>query len=287
MSTIGIIGGTGLYEMEDLDKIEVLSISTPFGQPSASIIKGELNNVKLLFLSRHGQGHSIAPHRINYRANIYALKQLGAEQIISVSAVGSLQETIHPGDIVLVDQYIDRTRDRPTTFFDDYGMVAHVGFADPTDHALQEALYQAAKKTGATTHKGGVYVCMEGPQFSTRAESNLYRSWRADVIGMTNLPEAKLAREAELPYASIASVTDYDCWHEEEEDVTVEAVMEILRKNVATVRRVLRAVLDDLPDPKKSPASSALKYAIVTDPKRIPREARETLELLIGKYLAR
>jgi 5'-methylthioadenosine phosphorylase len=222
---------------------------------------------------------------VNYRANIYALKQLGAEQIISVSAVGSLRETIHPGDIVLVDQYIDRTRGRAATFFEDYGIVAHVGFADPVDHALQEALYRAAMRIGATTHKGGVYVCMEGPQFSTRAESNLFRSWGADVIGMTNLPEAKLAREAELPYASVATVTDYDCWHAEEQDVSVESVMQVLKKNVATVRKLIRLVLGDLPDPKQSPASSAMKYAIVTAPDSIPRESRETLELLIGKHL--
>jgi 5'-methylthioadenosine phosphorylase len=286
MSTIGIIGGTGLYQMENLEKIESVSISTPFGDPSGPIIRGEFDNTKLLFLSRHGQGHVFAPHRINYRANIFGLKQLGAEQIISVSAVGSLRETIHPGDIVLVDQYIDRTRRRATTFFEDFGMVAHVGFADPIDQALQEAIYRAAMRIGVTTHKGGVYVCMEGPQFSTRAESNLFRSWGADVIGMTNLPEAKLAREAELPYASIATVTDYDCWHTEKQDVSVETVMAILKKNVATVRSLIRAVLCELPDPKQSPASRAMKYAIVTAPESIPRESRKILEVLIGKYLA-
>ncbi|MBN1654247.1 MAG: S-methyl-5'-thioadenosine phosphorylase [Deltaproteobacteria bacterium] len=287
MSTLAIIGGTGLYHIGNLDKIESVSISTPFGDPSDPIIRGEIDNIKLLFLSRHGRGHIYAPHRVNYRANIYALKQLGAEQIISVSAVGSLQETIHPGDIVLVDQYIDRTRGRPATFFDDYGIVAHVGFADPTDYALGEALFRAATKIGAKVHKGGVYVCIEGPQFSSRAESNLYRSWRADVIGMTNLPEAKLAREAELPYASIATVTDYDCWHEHEKDVSVEAVIEILKKNVTTVGNLLRAVLAILPDPKQSPASSALKCAIVTSPESISPKTLEMLELLIGKYLAR
>lgn len=285
MSTIGIIGGTGLYRMENLEKLESVSISTPFGNPSAPIIRGGIDNTQLLFLSRHGQGHICAPHRVNYRANIFALKQLGAEQIISVSAVGSLRETIHPGDIVLVDQYIDRTRGRATTFFEDYGIVAHVGFADPVDQALQEAIYSAAMRIGVTTHKGGTYVCMEGPQFSTRAESNLFRSWGADVIGMTNLPEAKLAREAELPYASIATVTDYDCWHTEEQDVSVETVMVILKKNVATVRKLIRAVLRELPDPEQSPASSAMKYAIVTTLESIPHASRKTLEVLIGKYL--
>jgi 5'-methylthioadenosine phosphorylase len=284
-STLGIIGGSGLYEMEGLSGVEEVRVSTPFGEPSDAIVRGRFGDTTLLFLPRHGRGHRIPPHRINYRANIFALKVLGAEQVVSVSAVGSLREDIHPGDMVLVDQFIDRTRSRASTFFDEHGVVAHVGFSDPIDAALQNALLQAVKEVGARVHVGGTYVCMEGPQFSSRAESLMYRSWGAHVIGMTNLPEAKLAREAELPYASLAMATDYDCWHQSEEVVTVEAVIAVLHKNVATARAAVRALVPRLPDAKLSPSSRALDNAILTTPSFVSRETRELLAPLIGKYL--
>lgn len=288
MSIVGVIGGSGLYELEGLKVTDSIHLSTPFGEPSDNIILGELNNVKLLFLPRHGQGHRIAPHCVNYCANIFALKKLGAQQIISVSAVGSLKETIRPGDIVLVDQYIDRTASRRSTFFEGHELVAHVSCAEPIDRSLQTALFESAQSIGGVrVQKGGVYICINGPQFSTRAESSLYRNWQADVIGMTNLPEAKLAREAELPYASITMVTDYDCWHENEENVNVESVLEILNRNVEIVRKVIIKVLDKLPDPGQSPATSALQHAIVTAPEHVSEHTRELLEVLIGKYLPR
>jgi 5'-methylthioadenosine phosphorylase len=285
MARIGIIGGSGLYEMKELEKIEHIRVSTPFGDPSDEILKGELKGATLLFLPRHGRGHRFAPHRINFRANLFALKSLGVEQIISVSAVGSLKENLHPGEIVLVDQFIDRTRSRPSSFFEDQNMVVHVEFADPVDSRLQDALYSAARKVEAKVHKGGIYVCIEGPQFSTRAESRLFRSWGADVVGMTNVTEARLAREAEIPYATLAMVTDYDCWHETEEDVTIESVLQVLRQNVDTARRIIATVLPELPDPRLSPATSALKYAIITAPEHVDAETRRRLGPIIGKYL--
>jgi 5'-methylthioadenosine phosphorylase len=284
-TTLGIIGGSGLYEMEGLSGVEEVRVSTPFGDPSDAIVRGRFGDTTLLFLPRHGRGHRIPPHRINYRANIFALKKLGAEQVVSVSAVGSLREEIHPGDMVLVDQFIDRTRARASTFFDEHGVVAHVGFSDPIDAALQAALLAAVNEVGARVHVGGTYVCMEGPQFSSRAESLMYRSWGAHVIGMTNLPEAKLAREAELPYASLAMATDYDCWHQSEDVVTVEAVIAVLHKNVATARAAVRALVPRLPDAARSPASRALDNAIITTPSFVSRETREQLAPLIGKYL--
>jgi len=285
MTTIGIIGGSGLYEMAELEKIERVHVSTPFGDPSDEILKGEMKGKTLLFLPRHGRGHRVAPHRINFRANLFALKSLGVEQIISVSAVGSLKENLHPGEIVLLDQFIDRTRSRPSRFFEDQDMVVHVEFADPVDAGLQEALYAAARQVKATVHKGGTYVCIEGPQFSTRAESRLFRSWGADVVGMTNVTEARLAREAEIPYATVAMVTDYDCWHETEEDVSIESVLQVLRQNVDTARRIIAAVLPSLPDPAQSPATSAMRYAIITAPEHIDADTRRRLQPLIGKYL--
>ncbi|MCB9602789.1 MAG: S-methyl-5'-thioadenosine phosphorylase [Sandaracinus sp.] len=283
--TVGVIGGSGLYEMEGLERVEEHRVETTFGTPSDAVISGFLGETRFLFLPRHGRGHRVPPHQINYRANLLALKQLGAEQVISVSAVGSMKESIAPGDMVIVDQFIDRTRNRPSTFFEDVGVVAHVEFADPVDSGLAEALYRATVEVGARVHKGGTYVCIEGPQFSTRAESRLYRSWGVDVIGMTNLPEARLAREAELPYATVALATDYDCWHQTEESVTVEAVMQVMRKNIATAKAILRAVASKLPDPTKSPASSALAHAIMTSRDRITPEARAKLAPLAGKYL--
>jgi 5'-methylthioadenosine phosphorylase len=284
-NTLGIIGGSGLYEMAGLEGVEEVQVETPFGAPSDAIVRGRLGDVTLLFLPRHGRGHRIPPHRINYRANLFALKKLGAQQVLSVSAVGSLREDIHPGDMVLVDQFIDRTRARASTFFDEHGVVAHVGFADPTDAALREALAAACNKVGARVHRGGTYVCMEGPQFSTRAESLMYRSWGAQVIGMTNLPEAKLAREAELPYASLSMATDYDCWHQSEEAVTVEAVIAVLMKNVSAARAIVKELAAHLPDASKSPAANALKDAIMTSPDRVSRDVRAALAPLIGKYL--
>jgi 5'-methylthioadenosine phosphorylase len=284
-STLGIIGGSGLYEMAGLTSVEEVSPSTPFGAPSDAILRGQLGTTTLLFLPRHGRGHRIAPHRINYRANVFALKALGAQQLLSVSAVGSLKEEIQPGDMVVVDQFIDRTRARASTFFEDHGLVAHVGLADPTDAALSAAVHDAVLEVGGRVHRGGTYVCMEGPQFSTRAESNMYRSFGAHVIGMTNLPEAKLAREAELPYASLAMATDYDCWHQSGEVVSVEAVIAVLNRNVDTARRAVAALASRLPDPAASPASSALRDAIITAPSAVSRATRELLAPLIGKYL--
>jgi 5'-methylthioadenosine phosphorylase len=282
---LGVIGGSGLYEMEGLEDREELVVETTFGAPSDAILAGRLDGVRLLFLPRHGRGHRHAPHQVNYRANILALKQLGAEQIVSVSAVGSMKESVRPGDVVLVDQFVDRTRHRANTFFEDVGVVAHVEFADPVDAALQEALYRAAVEVGVRAHKGGTYVCIEGPQFSTRAESNLFRSWGVDVIGMTNLPEARLAREAELPYATVAMVTDYDCWKAHEESVSVDAVLAVLKKNVGVSQRIVAEVSRRLPDPAESPAKTALEYAIITAPDAISDEARRKLAPVAGRVL--
>ena len=282
---LGVIGGSGLYELQELTDVEEIEMTTPFGAPSDAIIAGRLDNTRLLFLPRHGRGHRLPPHRIDYRANILALKMAGAEQILSVSAVGSMKETIHPGDMVIVDQFIDRTRHRVDTFFDDDGVVAHVGFAEPIDAQLAQALGEAARGVGATVHEGGVYVCMEGPQFSTLAESELYRSWGASVIGMTNLPEARLAREAELPYASLAMVTDYDCWHDGHDAVSVEAVIAVMRENVAKAKEIIVELAHAVPDPSARPASSALAGAIITDPDSISEAARNKLRPLIGKYV--
>ncbi len=283
--TLGVIGGSGLYSMEALENVQEHEVETTFGAPSDAVISGTIGQTRMLFLPRHGRGHRVPPHRINYRANILALKKLGAEQIVSVSAVGSMKERISPGDMVIVDQFIDRTRARPSTFFEDVGVAAHVEFAEPIDAALADALYRASVESGARAHRGGTYVCIDGPQFSTRAESLLYRSWGVDVIGMTNFPEARLAREAELPYATIALATDYDCWHQTHESVTVESVLEVVRKNVSTAKKILATVACMLPDPAKSPAVSAMKHAVMTDPEAITAEAKTKLAPLIGHYL--
>ncbi len=285
MRTLGVIGGSGLYAMEGMADVEEMKVDTTFGTPSDAIIAGRLGDVRMLFLPRHGRGHRVPPHQINYRANILALKVAGAEQLVSISAVGSMKESIHPGDMVVVDQFVDRTRGRSNTFFEDIGVVAHVEFADPVDAALADALYQATVDTGARTHRGGTYVCIEGPQFSTRAESNLFRSWDVDVIGMTNLPEARLAREAELPYATLAMATDYDCWHQSEESVSVEAVIAVLKKNVATAQAVLKNLVQRLPDPSTSPARRALEHAFLTARDQISEEARAKLAPLVGDRL--
>jgi 5'-methylthioadenosine phosphorylase len=281
---IGIIGGSGLYEMEGLKNIKEFNPKTPFGEPSDTIIVGELQDKKIAFLPRHGRGHFINPTDIPVRANIYALKSLGVEWLISVNAVGSLKENIHPLDIVIPDQIIDRTKSRVNTFFDK-GIVAHPLFADPFCSPLSQLLYKAAKEIGAKVHKGGTYVVIEGPFFSTRAESNVYRSWRTDVIGMTVLPEAKLAREAEMCYSSLSCVTDYDCWHETEESVTIEMVLENLKHNVETAKRIIELVTERIPESRGCPCADALQNAIITSPEKIPVKMKRDLALLIGKYI--
>ena len=284
-ATVGIIGGSGLYRMDGLSDARELELDTPFGSPSDSVIVGSLEGVKVAFLPRHGKGHRIMPTHMPAQANIYALKSLGVEMIISVSAVGSLKEELKPLDIVIPDQLIDRTRQRSSTFFGD-GIVAHVGFADPFCPVLSGVLDRSAQAVGATVHRGGACVVMEGPAFSTRAESFMYRSWGADIIGMTALPEAKLAREAEICYATLACITDYDCWHESEEDVTVEMVVANLSKNVATSKDILRSILSDIPDRRDCLCSDALKDSIITSPDRVTSEIKERLHLIIGKYLS-
>lgn len=280
---LGIIGGSGLYEMEGLSKIEKHPIQTPFGDPSDTYISGEIEETRLYFLPRHGIGHRFLPGEINYRANIYGFKKLGVQWLLSVSAVGSMKEEIAPGHMVAPDQFIDRTRGRISTFFGE-GIVAHVPFGNPVCEILRKTIVRCSKKVGATTHDGGTYICMQGPQFSTRAESFFYRSLGVSVIGMTNLPEAKLAREAEMSYATLALATDYDCWHESEEDVQADTVVEVMKKNVAIAKKIVREVALNMPkDP--CPYSGLLKHSIVTDPKVIPAETREKLSLLIKNYL--
>jgi len=282
---IGIIGGSGLYEMDGLKLVEENSIQTPFGDPSDAFMIGDLDGIRVAFLSRHGRGHRLLPSELNYRANIYGFKTLGVQTILSASAVGSMKEQYKPTDIVFPDQFIDRTRHRPDTFFGN-GIVGHVTFADPMCGAISDALYESAREQGATAHRGGTYVCMEGPQFSTRAESKLYRSWGVDVIGMTNLQEAKLAREAEICYATMALVTDYDCWHESEEDVTVEAIMAVLHANARMAQKILRATVPHVAQRTRGCAcASALQFAIVTDPARIPQKVKDDLAPIIGKYI--
>jgi 5'-methylthioadenosine phosphorylase len=281
---IGVIGGSGLYEIEGMTGIEEVNVNTPFGSPSDAIIVGELEGVRLAFLPRHGKGHRISPTELPVRANIYALKSLGVEWLISVSAVGSLKEEIRPLDLLIPDQLIDRTRSRVNTFFEG-GLVAHVGFANPFCPVLSQVLYQAAQETGVKVHKGGTYVVMEGPLFSTRAESFLYRSWGADVIGMTALPEAKLAREAEICYATLACVTDYDCWHESHETVTIDMVISNLKRNVDNAKKILRLASSRIPPQRECACATALQNAIITSPEHIPAKLKEELALLIGKYI--
>ncbi len=283
---IGVIGGTGLYDIEGLTALEEVDIETPFGKPSDTITIGKLEGVGIAFLPRHGKGHRILPTEIPARANIYALKWLGVEYIIAVNTVGSFKEAIKPGDLLIPDQLIDRTQSRVNTLFGE-GIVAHIPFADPFCPVLSQIVYQAAQETGATVHLGGTYVVMEGPAFSTRAESFLYRSWGADVIGMTALPEAKLAREAEICYASIACVSDYDCWHEAHESVTVEIIVDILHKYADNAKKIIGLAAGRIPERRDCPCASALKTAIITDPKLIPAGQKKKLNLLIGKYLTR
>jgi 5'-methylthioadenosine phosphorylase len=281
---IGIIGGSGLYSMPGLTGVHEERVTTPFGDPSDALVLGELEGRKVAFLARHGLGHRLLPTELNFRANIYALKKLGVSRIVSVSAVGSLRERLHPGHFLIPDQFIDRTSHRHSTFFGD-GVVAHVAFADPVCATVASAIYSACKSEDVTVHKDGTYVCMEGPQFSTRAESNLYRSWGAHVIGMTNLQEAKLAREAEICYATAAMVTDYDCWHPGHDHVTVEQIVAVLNQNAANACRVIKAAVASLPRERNCACASALQHAILTDRSAIPAATREKLDLLIGKYL--
>ncbi|MGH7231877.1 MAG: S-methyl-5'-thioadenosine phosphorylase [Nitrospiraceae bacterium] len=282
---IGIIGGSGLYEMEGLENVREVHVRTPFGQPSDTLVLGTLDGVQLVFLSRHGRGHRLTPSEINYRANIYALKSVGVSRVISVSAVGSMKDMIEPGDLVLPDQFIDLTKHRTGTFFGQ-GVVAHAAFAEPVCRSLLQVLLDAGQGAGGTVHPGGSYVCIEGPQFSSRAESLLYRQWGVDVIGMTNLPEAKLAREAELCYATLALVTDYDCWRESHEAVTVDMILATLHKNVEMAKQVLRLALVSAASSGPCRCQQALQHAIVTAPQVIPPAARRRLHLLIGRYLS-
>jgi len=284
--SIGIIGGSGLYQMEGLTVLEERRIETPFGDPSDAYIIGEIAGVRVAFLSRHGRGHRLSPSELNYRANLFGFKLLGVHTILSASAVGSMKEAYAPTDIVFPHQFIDRTRHRPDTFFGN-GLVAHVGFADPICTALSATMSKAARDAGARVHDGGVYICMEGPQFSTRAESNLYRSWGADVIGMTNLQEAKLAREAEICYATMALVTDYDCWHEAHDDVTVETVLAYLAKNAETAQKILHdSIVPAASRVRDCACVNALQYAIITQKTAIPEKVKKDLAPIIGKYVS-
>jgi 5'-methylthioadenosine phosphorylase len=281
---VGVIGGSGLYQMSEIERVREVEVKTPFGKPSDRLIRGRLGNVELIFLPRHGKGHRWLPTEINFRANIFALKKLGAGQIISVSAVGSLRQEIAPGHLVVPDQFIDRTTQRPSTFFG-RGLVAHVSLADPFCKDLSATLINAARSEGAQVHAAGTYVCMEGPQFSTRAESRLYRSWGAHVIGMTNLQEAKLAREAEICFATLALATDYDCWNESAGNVEIEHVLTVLKNNVDLAQRTIRRAVAKLSAPRPCACASALKDAIITERARIPKKLRAELRPIIGKYL--
>jgi 5'-methylthioadenosine phosphorylase len=284
VKTLGVIGGSGLYELPGLTDVERLRPSTPFGEPSDRVVRGRLGGVQVVFLPRHGRGHRILPSELNFRANVFALKELGVEWLVSVGAVGSLRQDIEPGHVVVPDQFIDRTVARPSTFFG-RGIVAHVGMADPVCPVLSRQLGAAAKAAGGTVHEGGTYICMEGPQFSTRAESNLYRQWGGDVIGMTNWQEAKLAREAEICFASLALSTDYDCWNTAAGDVAIEEVLRILAENVELARRTIAAVAERLPAQRNCACARALENAIITDPAAIPAPLKEELAILIGKYM--
>ena len=281
---IGIIGGSGLYAMPGLTSVREERVETPFGEPSDAFVLGELEGRRVAFLARHGRGHRILPSELNFRANIYGMKKLGVERIVSVSAVGSLKEEHKPTDFIIADQFIDRTSRRVSTFFGE-GIVAHVAFGDPVCAEVGKAIADACTREGVVGKQGGTYVCMEGPQFSTRAESNLYRSWGADVIGMTNLQEAKLAREAEICYATVAMVTDYDCWRAGHDDVTVDQIVAVLNQNASNACKVVKAAVAAMPRERKCACATALKFALLTDPKTIPAETRRKLDLLVGKYL--
>jgi len=282
-SAIGIIGGSGLYELPGVTDVRWRRVRTPFGDPSDEFCTGTFEGRPVIFLPRHGRGHRLTPTELNFRANIWGLKSLGAEWVVSVSAVGSMKETIHPLDLVIPGQFYDNTRRRASTFFGD-GIVAHVGMADPVCPVLAGALEKAARATGAGVHRGGTYICIEGPQFSTKAESQIYRSWGVDIIGMTNMPEAKLAREAELCYATLALVTDYDVWHPGHDAVTVEQVIQVLLKNVATAKDVLRRLIPTVAGPRTCGCADLLKNAVITQPSAFPAGTRRRLDLFLSKY---
>ncbi len=288
-TSVGIIGGSGLYEMEGLSDVREFFPTTPFGRPSGPLILGKLEGTQVAFLARHGQGHRIAPSDINYRANIFALKQLGVEWILSVSAVGSMREDVAPGHVVVPDQFFDHTRHRISTFFGGSvapGVVAHAGFANPVCPNLAELLVSACQQQDLIVHTGGTYLCIEGPQFSSKGESLIFRRWGVDVIGMTNVTEAKLAREAEICYSTIAMVTDYDCWHETHDSVTVEAILETLHRNVESAKRIIRSAVASLPIERGCVCESALKMALVTPVHAIPLATRRRLTPLLSRYLA-
>lgn len=284
MGRVGVIGGSGVYNIEELKNRKSQKVATPFGEPSDDFIIGELEGREVVFLPRHGRGHKILPSELNYRANIFAMKKLGVDRIISVGAVGSLKEGLKPLDMVIPDQFVDRTNQaRKATFFGE-GIVAHISLADPVCPELCKLLYEAGGKSGATIHKGGTYVTIEGPAFSTRAESDLYRRWEMDIIGMTNMQEVKLAREAEICFATLAMVTDYDCWHTSE-DVTVDMIVQNLTKNSETAKNILRNAIKNLPENRRCSCASSLKDAIITSKDAIPASAKKKLDILIGKYL--
>lgn len=280
---IGVIGGSGVYAMEGLRKKREIRVATPFGRPSDAFVTGELEGRRVAFLARHGRGHLLLPSELNFRANIYGFKKLGVERIISLSAVGSLREDFEPMNMVIPDQFFDRTKGRISTFFGG-GLAVHISFAQPFCPTVQETLLAACSNTGVMAHRGGTYVCMEGPAFSTKAESNVYRSLGMDVIGMTNLQEAKLAREAEICYATLAMVTDYDCWHPEHDAVTVDQVYEYLQRNAANAREIVRRAVRALPRERTCKCGSALAHAIITDRRKVPAATRKKLALLVGKY---
>ena len=290
MRTIGVIGGSGLYDIDGLTNVERVKLDTPFGAPSDEYVVGVLGDAKLVFLPRHGRGHKVSPHEINFRANVYGMKQLGVEWLLSVSAVGSMKKKIRPGDIVVPDQFFDRTNrgGRMSTFFGD-GCVGHVAFADPVCGHLAKVVSRVAdkecKKAGSRAHEGGTYLVIEGPQFSTRGESEIYRQWGVSVIGMTNLPEAKLAREAGICYATIALSTDYDCWHESEEDVSVEAVLSIIRQNVTLAKAIVKGAAERIPAARACHCGQAAEFAIMTARDQIPQATRDKLKLLFGAYM--
>ncbi len=284
MATVGVIGGSGLYQIEGIENVKEVTVQTPFGDPSDCFFTGKLEGTDVVFLPRHGRGHRISPSEINYRANIYGMKKLGVEAILSVSACGSLRKKYKPMDFVIPDQFLDRTRKgRIDTFFTD-GIVAHVAFADPISKELADILDSTAKNLNIKAHRGGTYVNMEGPQFSTKAESNLYRSWNMDIIGMTNLTEAKLAREAEISYATLAAVTDYDCWHPDHDSVTVEMIINNLNQNVGNAKKILKAAIPQVGKLKSFSASEALKFAIITSRDKISAKKKKELDVIIGKY---
>ena len=282
---IGIIGGSGLYSMGGLTKTREVQVKTPFGEPSDAIVVGSLEGKRVAFLARHGRGHRILPSEINFRANVYAMKLLGVDRIISVSAVGSLMENLQPGEFLVPDQFVDRTKNRVSTFFGD-GLVAHVGFDKPTCGQVSGVLADASVHCGVMVHRKGTYVCIEGPQFSTLAEANMHRQLRFEVIGMTNVTEAKLAREAEICYATIAMITDFDCWHPEHESVTASQIIATLVQNAENAQRVLREAVRAMPEERSCKCGAALKHALVTDLKLVPKATKRKLEAIIGKYIS-